>query len=565
MGVAARLSFSCRSLPPMIDLPFVHPGFLLLLLAVPLVLALTVGDDRARRRWRALGYLNPVRGSLPWVLGLAASFWIIALAGPRFGLRAEQAVGREVVLVFDVSLSMAARDAWPSRLGSAVDAAQGLILWLGDTPNDRVGIVAFAGRGVVVCPLTRNLGAAREALQRLKPGSIEPGGSNLGAGLDAALRLFESVEGSANRSVLLFSDGEDHQPAWAGSLEGFERGGISIQTIALGDSEGAALPSAPTGKPIVTRRKDDSLREIAARTGGAFLPVGTARLDLAALYRERIALMTERGDGRVDGTKSSEMEPTFWIIAGLLALVSGSVPALRPGSRRRIALLLCGVVLLGGARARDHDPALTAYEAGDFERALELYQAATVADPASAKARFNAGACLYRLGRYAEAAASYQEARTRALPDLQPIIDFSLGNSAAALGEFHAALGHYDSALGGLESGTANESLRADIQANRAAVAARLAATQRTTRTGDREGPRQAGPSTKHPDSTDAEFRQGQPPANSQTTPAERPGDAPVATPADRLQSALRAIENSRAGRPNFANPSTADPSRLNW
>src|SRR6185437_9839580 len=111
---------------------------------------------------------------------------VLALAQPRWGRSAigPMPPGHDVILAVDVSRSMAAEDAVPDRLGLAVEAAESLLKALGRERGTRVGLVAFAGRGVLRCPLTENLGAVVDALDRLRPGDVRPGGTNLGAALD---------------------------------------------------------------------------------------------------------------------------------------------------------------------------------------------------------------------------------------------------------------------------------------------------------------------------------------------------------------------------------------------
>ena len=114
---------------------------------------------------------------------------IFALAQPRWGrLPAPPlAPGHDVVLLVDVSKSMGVEDAVPSRLAVAVEAAESMVTALASEPAaNRVAVVAFAGRGVQRCPLTENLGAVLDALHRLRPGTVRPGGTDLGAALDAA-------------------------------------------------------------------------------------------------------------------------------------------------------------------------------------------------------------------------------------------------------------------------------------------------------------------------------------------------------------------------------------------
>ena len=101
---------------------------------------------------------------------------IVALGQPRWGRLAGAALapGHDVVLMVDVSRSMAAEDAVPNRLGVAIEDAESLVTALARGPANRAAVVAFAGRGVLRCPLTENLGAVLDALHRLRPGRCGP-------------------------------------------------------------------------------------------------------------------------------------------------------------------------------------------------------------------------------------------------------------------------------------------------------------------------------------------------------------------------------------------------------
>ena len=157
----------------------------------------------------------------------AVALLILALAQPRFGRseRAAAAPGQDVILLVDVSRSMGAEDAVPNRLAVAVDAASSLVEALAGDPASRAGVVAFAGRGVLRCPLTENLGAVSDSLKRLRPGTVRPGGTDLGAGLDAALDAFGQDEHAEGRAIVVFSDGEDHAEHWRSRLDRLAKAG----------------------------------------------------------------------------------------------------------------------------------------------------------------------------------------------------------------------------------------------------------------------------------------------------------------------------------------------------
>ena len=133
------------------------------------------------------------------------------------------------MLLVDDSRSMAAEDAVPDRLGLAVEAASSLVRALAREPGNRVAVVAFAGRGVLRCPLTENLGAVSDTLHTLRPGDVRPGGTDLGAGLTAALEAFgnreQEPEQAGGRTIVVFSDGEDHVGSSDAAARAAPRGG----------------------------------------------------------------------------------------------------------------------------------------------------------------------------------------------------------------------------------------------------------------------------------------------------------------------------------------------------
>lgn len=272
--------------------------------------------------------------SRAWVRAAIAALALVALTlglmDPRWGMQVEQVQrnGLDVIFVMDVSRSMLAGDATPSRLERAkqfaLDASEAL-------DGDRVGLVDFAGAPAMRTPLTLNYAAFRQAVQNLEPKAAARGGSMLGEAIRMAANSFPAGDKGA-KAIIVLSDGEDmdSNPADA-AKEAFEELGVRTFTVGIGDSrDGARIPVTGTdgqrrylvhdGQEVWSKMNPDTMRDIAQAGGGAFVPAGTAQLDMAAMYRESLGNLD-----RIDQESSlvKRQTPRFqWFAAAALVLLS---------------------------------------------------------------------------------------------------------------------------------------------------------------------------------------------------------------------------------------------------
>lgn len=581
---------------------FENPQRLWLLLGLP---ALAVWSWRAAwlraRGWRALGLWGRPPGDRSIEILIAAALLVLALARPRIGFAPDEPIGpgQDVVLAFDVSRSMAAEDATPDRLGLAVETARGLVDALAREPANRAGVVAFAGRGVLRCPLTQNMGAVVDAMDRLRPGDVRPGGTDLGAAIDAAVDAFDPEEPEEARTILLFSDGEDHEGRWARSLERALARGIVVHTIAIGDAEaGATVPSGTPaqplihqGEPVVSKRDDAALGAIAERSGGAAIRLGLASADLGVLYEERIAPVAL---ARRRAARAASRPERFGLF--LAASAGFLIAACRPGDRGRrprrsprlaasasvLVLALLAPTQFGadgpppapGTAAEAVARGRADYDAGRFAEALAAFDEAAAKAPENPIPPYGAAATLYQMGRFPEALARYQTARERADAALRTRIDYALGNVALGLGDLPLAVQSYDACLRSKAPGADLDAVRRDAAVNRLFALEQL---RNELSQQDEEKPEEAPNSAAPPDATpkasDAQpddgpgdDSDGSPPDAADADPtdaraSDRPsprrgggagGDAaapPGASPEDRLDAALEQIREARRRR----------------
>jgi len=301
------------------------------------------------RRWARVG-----------LIGVAGFGMVVALMQPQLGSRfvATPRVGSEIMIALDVSRSMLADDAKPSRLERAKAEISDLLSYLDD---DYVGLIAFAGRATVLSPMTPDKSFLRLALDRAGPHVVSRGGTSLA---EPILRAVAGMgePGPAQRALILITDGEDHDSFAMDAAKRAAEAGIKIIAIGFGDEAGSQIylrdpkTGARTllrdgdGRAVVSRLDGELLREIALATDGAFVPAGTGVLDLASIYAAHIAPLT-RGQLDERGRTIRDESFQFPVLLAIICLVaavsigSGSRSA-RGGRASSVAALSMAIAFL---------------------------------------------------------------------------------------------------------------------------------------------------------------------------------------------------------------------------
>jgi Ca-activated chloride channel family protein len=202
-------------------LTFAQPWFLLLLLAIPLLAwfrgrsgpaaALTFSSTAALR---SLGKNSAARAGkfLRALLLIALAFFAVAMARPQLGksLTQVEASGIDIMLALDVSGSMLTKDfTIGGEQATRIDAIREVTRkFIEARPNDRIGIIAFAGRPYVVSPMTLDHDWLQKNLERVKIGLVEDG-TAIGSGMSAAANRLNDKR-SKSRVIVLLTDGENN-------------------------------------------------------------------------------------------------------------------------------------------------------------------------------------------------------------------------------------------------------------------------------------------------------------------------------------------------------------------
>jgi Ca-activated chloride channel family protein len=283
---------------------FQWPWMLLLLGVVPL-LALQYRRLLRRRAARraqlaALGLVAPSemsagnRRHVAPVLFLAAlTLLLVALARPEATVADPRREGT-VILAFDISGSMAAKDLAPNRLEAAKTAAKAFVER--QPPSIRVGVVAFGESALLTQRPTTDRAVVTAAITRLTP----QGGTSLGRGLQTSLSAIagktvqlEEANGSLevtgpdlgfhpSAAVILLTDGENTaEPDPLQVADVSSSAGVRVYPIGLGSPQGTILEI--DGFQVATVLDERLLRQIAETTDGEYFPAAD-REALSRIY-----------------------------------------------------------------------------------------------------------------------------------------------------------------------------------------------------------------------------------------------------------------------------------------
>lgn len=327
---------------PSETLSLARPWALVLLAAVPLAIAaLRIERHRAptlrhpRASLLAAAWRGPLArlGWVPQGLVVAALALVaVALARPQgTSRRAEDAAveGIDIVVALDLSTTMQAADFEPqNRLHVAKEVLKDFI---GRRPNDRIGLVVFAGDAWTQAPLTLDHGILRALVDQLRFGVIEDGTAIGNAIATAVNRLRESE--ARSRVVILITDGDNN----AGQVSPQEAAGLAkalgIRVFPILVGKGGLVPYPVgtdfLGRTVWERREfpvnPALLRRIAETTGGAYTNA-TDRESLVhglqdVLDRMERSRVFEVGGGRRTRERFDlALLPAFWLAAAGLAL-----------------------------------------------------------------------------------------------------------------------------------------------------------------------------------------------------------------------------------------------------
>ena len=316
---------------------FANPDFLYLLLLLPVVILLyIINEVRKKKALKRLGDINLVSGLIPEMSGIrplikfvllliAVSAGIIMLSRPQFGSKIEDVKkqGVEVIIALDVSNSMLAEDIQPNRLTRAKQAISRLV---DNLDNDKIGLIVFAGDAYIQIPITTDYISAKMFLSAINPNIVPKQGTAIGAAINLGVKSFSPGEGKS-KTIIIITDGENHEDDPVKDAEDAAKAGIVIHTIGIGSTDGVPIPIINNGKKeylkdvdgntVVTKLDEEILKKIALSTNGNYVRASNSNIGLDEIFAQ-IKKMKKQD---LESTMYTEYNDQFQIFAAITLLM----------------------------------------------------------------------------------------------------------------------------------------------------------------------------------------------------------------------------------------------------
>lgn len=426
-------------------------------MALPLILTvLAIVIARLRQsQWQAFAAdrLRPIlikRRSpvVRWIsfslLLLACISLVIALTRPheKAGTREEKILSRNVLIALDLSRSMRVQDMKPDRLSRAKIAIYEL---LEELPNERVGIIGFAGSAYVYAPLTVDHAAVRQTVEQIDENWATLGGSNLKDAVELAIDTLKKT-GQKQNALVIFSDGEKHDGSLDDIASEAKLAGVNILAIGIGTENGDYVPNADfpgnrmvdeNGQPVISRLQPEVLRNLAEATNGKYAAAGSGD-DIASLVKNSIKdLDAFEMEGR---QREVTIEYYQWFLLPAIAFLFASIII---GTRWRgvgkAAAALAIFLMPDPSQADDAKDAARFLSENNFTAAAQTYRKLAKESPSSnlrSRYHLGEGIAFLRGGSFKSARSAFSKSLDADNPDVLAEAHLGMANSLFQLGWF---------------------------------------------------------------------------------------------------------------------------------
>lgn len=385
---------------------------------------------------------------------LAALFCLfIALARPQFGYQwiDVKRKGIDILFAIDTSRSMLAEDIRPNRLERSKFA---ILDFVGQLEGDRIGLMPFAGSAFLMCPLTIDYSAFEQSLQAIDTEIIPNPGTNIAQAIEYGEKVLQN---DANYKLLIIiTDGENLQGDTIKAVTQAAEEGMRIFTVGVGTAAGELIPfdnngqqefiKDPNGKFVTSKLDETTLKKIAEKSDGLYVPLGDRGQGLETIYQEKLALIPK--EELAEKRHKVPIERFQWALAAALFFLvvefllnsrktrpfTFTLPK-RIGRKTHISPLILISLLFLQPLTVKASPGEDAYRAEDYLTASQYYEEAIENEPDNPALHFNYGATAYKNNMYDEAITSFNKALQSSDLQLQERAYYNRGTAQYRKGE----------------------------------------------------------------------------------------------------------------------------------
>ena len=441
------------------EMSFAQEKLLILLLGLPFIFAIlffsrSLESKKIARlgpgitkylgfRWSSLHF---TLRNLCFLLGIGAL--LLSLAGPRLGFEYKEVPhgGRDIMVLFDVSRSMNANDVSPSRMERAkrkiLDVISGL-------RGERIGIVAFAGKAFVHCPLTDDKSMLTLFVNSLDDELISYQGTNLA---DAVRIAGESLEKGASaqstgKSLLVITDGED----FSGDSESVKSivaaKTLDLNILGVGTPEGSPIPNKGgglvkdrSGNVVISKLAESELTALASGVGGLYVRSTASDQDVKAIL-DKVTAPTDAEEMSREKVWNEYFQHALAI--GLLFLVLGWLITPYQAASVFLFLTFCFFPVFSSALA----DGFGLFKQKKFEEAALYFEKQASTKDNHHLELYNAAVAHYEAMDYDAAVSGFKSASESKNEGLKKDALYNLGNTYVAQNKLEEALSPYQEVL----------------------------------------------------------------------------------------------------------------------
>lgn len=316
---------------------FLNPEFFWLLLLIPVAIAWLFWKRKEQSATLKISSVTGFKSSkstltklkpyLNVLRLLALTSLIIALARPRtvdISNQTKTTKGIDIVMAIDLSSSMLAKDLKPNRMEALKEVAANFVV---GRPNDRIGIVVYAGEAYTKTPVTSDKAIVEDAIKNMAFDGVLQDGTAIGMGLTTAVNRLKDSK-AKSKVIILMTDGVNNsgfiEPETASEIA--KEYGIKVYTIGIGTNGMAQFPYAyaPNGKDFLYKMlpveiDQELMKTIAKNTGGKYFRA-VSNTKLEQIYSEINKLETTEIEELKYYDYDEKYRP-FILLAGILLLI----------------------------------------------------------------------------------------------------------------------------------------------------------------------------------------------------------------------------------------------------